>query len=220
MRLGTAGFCALAAWIGAISANAAPLEKAPADPQAVLATFDGGRITLSDFEATIANEPPRVRRHHTTPAGRLALLRELENYELLILEARRRGYGERRAVAVARRQAAVNLLLDTLRVDPDSIPEAEVERTIAEESRPGGTGFAWSRAKLLSKMRQRIAAERAESAREGLLLELFERYRPEVFAELVDTLELAPLARLDRPLGFPPFPSDPRAGPTYVEPEF
>jgi len=76
-----------------------------------LARFEGGVITADDLKASLEGQPPLRIAQRVTPDGRVALLRELVTYELLVLEAKRRGYGRQLAVADARRSAAIEAML-------------------------------------------------------------------------------------------------------------
>jgi hypothetical protein len=61
-------------------------------PAPVLASFDGGQITVADFEAAVANKAPVLRVAFKQQAERERMLRAMVDYELLIREATRRGY--------------------------------------------------------------------------------------------------------------------------------
>jgi hypothetical protein len=205
---------------GSATADTKPSpDVAPPAVTDVLVRFEGGQLTAQDFEAAAANKPAYVRLRIATPEGRLAFLRELENYELLVREARRRGYGEGAAVLDARRSAAVQAMLAGYTVDPASIPAEDVDRAL-QANPPKPTGFAWSPAKLQRKMREQLAGERFERARDELEKRLYAEQRPEVHAELLDAVSFGKPETLDQPSGFPAAPPDPRAPPSHVEPEF
>ncbi|MBW2462029.1 MAG: peptidyl-prolyl cis-trans isomerase, partial [Deltaproteobacteria bacterium] len=85
----------------------------------VVATVDGVGITISDVEGL-------ARSAAVTPARALA---DLIDTELLAAEARRRGYGDRRATRAARARARVRRLLSAHVeevVTAASIPDAEI----------------------------------------------------------------------------------------------
>jgi hypothetical protein len=148
---------AVVAWLG--SAHSAPIapqlkprKALSAKDQAahaidetrrslLLATFTGGNIALGDMEDAIAKKVPRVRAELARPGGRERFLEQLIRYDLLVLEARRRGYAAHPQVALATRRAAIDAMLaHDLAVDPGSIPAADVaqfyEAHKSELSRP------------------------------------------------------------------------------------
>jgi peptidyl-prolyl cis-trans isomerase C len=95
----------------------------------VLASFRGGQITLADYEQVLARKLPQERVQIAKPGGREALLQSLIRYDLLAQEAERRGYGQGIEVKQAAQRTAIDQMLAArLRVDPSTIPAAEVAR--------------------------------------------------------------------------------------------
>jgi hypothetical protein len=134
---------AVVAWLGA--ARSAPIAPQPKPGKAlsardqaahaidetrrsiVLATFTGGSIALGDMEDAIATKLPRTRAELAAHGGREHFLEQLIRYDLLVLEAQRRGYATHPQVALATRRAAIDAMLARdLAVDPASIPAADV----------------------------------------------------------------------------------------------
>ena len=97
-------------------------------PAPVLASFDGGQITVADFEAAVANKAPVLRVALKQQAERERMLHAMVDYELLIQEATRRGYADNDEVHASmlielthRIEAAVDRS-----VDEATLPEAEL----------------------------------------------------------------------------------------------
>jgi peptidyl-prolyl cis-trans isomerase C len=110
-------------------------QSAPAQTD-VLATFEGGQITRADYERVLAQKLPNELERIAKPGGREAFLESLVRYDLLALEAERRGYGQQLEVKLGAERAASDRLVEkTLRVQPDAVPAEEVERAYAERSR-------------------------------------------------------------------------------------
>ena len=98
------------------------------DAQQVLARFAGGSITIADFRAALDNKAPFIRAQYITPAGRQRMLREMVDYELLLQEAARRGYAERREVRDACTAGAISKLEADVAasIDEAALPESEL----------------------------------------------------------------------------------------------
>lgn len=127
--LGTS--CVLAMLLASPAVHSEPGPQAP-EPGEVLATFTGGVITRADYEQVLNQRSPSDRARFAKPGGREALLESMIRYDLLALEAERRGYGERLEVKVAeRKEAGDRMLMARLAVDPTSIARAEVEQAYA-----------------------------------------------------------------------------------------
>lgn len=96
---------------GAAQSPAAPNAKhAKADDARrakVLATFDGGQITVGDMEDAVANKSHLTRAAIATGDGRQRFLDEMVRYDLLVREAERRGYATNSQVVEAMRQASI-----------------------------------------------------------------------------------------------------------------
>jgi peptidyl-prolyl cis-trans isomerase D len=106
---------------------AAPDTAANGDA-AVIASFTGGRITVADMQAAIANKDPGTRARIAAPDGRRLFLEQLVRHDLLVLEAERRGYGYHASVIEAGKRAAIARMVERdLAIDPASIPRADAE---------------------------------------------------------------------------------------------
>jgi hypothetical protein len=134
------GACAAAALVvwGAATASSAPApspeiraaapEGAANADSAVIASFTGGKITVADMQAAIANKDERTRARIAAPDGRRIFLEQLVRHDLLVLEAERRGYGYHASVIEAGKRAAIERMVERdLKIDPASIPRADVE---------------------------------------------------------------------------------------------
>jgi hypothetical protein len=104
--------------VGEATPNAAPDAEDTA-----LATFVGGRITLADLQAAVDRQTPKQKAALARDGARAELLARVIDYDLLTLEAERRGYRASPAVKQAEKQAAVSALLAAERqaatVDPN-----------------------------------------------------------------------------------------------------
>jgi parvulin-like peptidyl-prolyl isomerase len=125
-----------------VAAPAKPAAKAaepaaPADPAAeaarraeVVATFEGGTVTVGELEDQIAAQSPFMRERYSNEGERRALLDKSVRFELLALEAEKRGYGKNDAVAYSVKQNAVQAMLKKEvddKVSAESIPAADVK---------------------------------------------------------------------------------------------
>ena len=113
-------------------------EAAPAaDPAAetarraeVVAKFDGGTITVGELEDAIDEQSPFMRERFKQPEERRALLDKSVRFELLALEAERRGYGKNDAVEYSVKQNAVQAMIKKEFDDKNSaeaLPAADVK---------------------------------------------------------------------------------------------
>ena len=75
-----------------------------------VATWKGGRITLADLEAVVALKLPQERITIAEPGGREQLLEDLVRFDLLVQEARERGYATRPSVIDASQNAAIEAM--------------------------------------------------------------------------------------------------------------
>jgi peptidyl-prolyl cis-trans isomerase C len=124
--------------------HAEPKADPPTDLQQsepTLASFAGGHITVDDLQAVLDKRPRSMRAQTASTAGRQRLLTELVDYDLLALEAERRGYRQRAATAQAAKRAAVDALMAaTLQgAEPDpSAPEVATyfAQHVADFTRP------------------------------------------------------------------------------------
>jgi peptidyl-prolyl cis-trans isomerase C len=102
----------------------------------VLARFDGGHITVGDMEDAIAKKLPAMRAQIATETGRQRFLEELIRYDVLALEAERRGFGKREAVTETTFQSAIDRMIRTaFPMDPAAVPAEEVQRVYQEQVR-------------------------------------------------------------------------------------
>ena len=110
--------------------------QSAASDDLVVATFNGGTITRSDVESVIATRVPAEQANIAKPGGVAALVDRLVRYDLLVQEARARGY-EKNVVVVdsARRKAYELMIARTFTVDPKTISKAEIERAFEEHRR-------------------------------------------------------------------------------------
>lgn len=132
---------ALAACAGA-SLCAFSLRAQDAAPEPALATYQGGVITRADYEQTAASKVPEIRiALEKSAEKRRELLDAMIDFELLLLEAERRGYGDHPLVTFAMREESVRRLVEgPLVVTPESLPDADVkaeyEKRKAELDKP------------------------------------------------------------------------------------
>lgn len=107
-------------------------QSAPAEP--ALATYQGGSITREYYEKTAATKVPEIRiALAKNDAKRRELLEDMIDFELLLLEAQRRGYADHPLVTYAMREKSVQLLIEgPLVVAPESVPEADVKAEYAK----------------------------------------------------------------------------------------
>ena len=118
--------------LGALSLRAQDAPAPAAD--AAVATYQGGAITRADYERVAAAKVPELRvQLAKNDDKRRELLREMIDYEVLLLEAERRGYAKHPAVVNAMREESVRRMLEgPLTVAPESIPQAEVDAAYKE----------------------------------------------------------------------------------------
>jgi len=93
------------------------------------ASFKGGAITIGALEDNIAGQNPFMRRRFLTTEAREKLLRKMTRFELLALEAQRRGYGDNPEVQHAVKQNAVQTYIRTEfddKITAESIADEEI----------------------------------------------------------------------------------------------
>lgn len=111
-------------------ATAAQPADASSGRMRTLARFAGGQVTVADLQAAIAGRPAHAQAQLASEEGQRDLLRDLVDYELLVLEAERRGYGDHPVVLaeVAKAEAQV-LIGQDYAPAPAAVPaEALAER--------------------------------------------------------------------------------------------
>jgi peptidyl-prolyl cis-trans isomerase C len=108
----------------------------PADPDEiarrnlVVATFEGGSVTIGELEDAILDRNPVMQARYQSQDAVRALLDRSVRFALLAAEAKRRGYDKAPAVVMAANQSAVQHLIQHEfddKITPDSIPEAEIK---------------------------------------------------------------------------------------------
>ena len=169
--------------LGAFALAAAQPTQAT-DPNAVVARFAGGQITVGDMEQALAPKSPWTRAQHATADGKKAFLERMLTYDLLVLEAQRRGYATNPQVVREARAAAVRALVTELTaITPEQIEaeavaayyEAHKSRYVQGEQRRAthvvfktkeAAKQLLGQAKGLSRMElAKLARERSEDAR-------------------------------------------------------
>jgi peptidyl-prolyl cis-trans isomerase C len=120
-----------------VSAASVEIERRAA----TLSSFPGGRITVGDLEDVATNKLAAERRDLARPGQLAHLLDQLIRYDLLVLEAQRRGYSEHPLVIDAIKRATIDAMTRRdLALDETTIPAEEVsafyEQHKAELSRP------------------------------------------------------------------------------------
>lgn len=140
------------------AASAAAATPGASGSGQMVARWARGQVSLQDLQAAIANQDLAVRRELATPEGRLAFLRELENYELLIQEAARRGYASRPSVIDAEYAGTVAV---TLRDDLPSTPPRYPRRTFSTKY---NVKLRW----VLRRRGRNAAPPRSSSRRAGV----------------------------------------------------
>jgi parvulin-like peptidyl-prolyl isomerase len=80
----------------------------------VLARFDGRVLTLREFDERLASQPPSVRAEFANPEARERLLEEMVRLELLLDEAKRRGFDRTPRVRVRVSELIVEEMMSSL----------------------------------------------------------------------------------------------------------
>lgn len=125
LQIGALAACtAIGLSLGTVSLRA---QDAPTEP--ALATYQGGVITRADFEKVAAIKVPELRiALAKSDAKKRELLEDMIDFELLLQEAQRRGYGDHPIVKLSAREESVRRLVEgPLVVAPESVPQAEVD---------------------------------------------------------------------------------------------
>lgn len=119
----------------AAQAPAAPDPAELARRERVVASFQGGQVTVGELEDAILAQNPFMQKRYMSMDAVRALLDRSVRFALLADEAQRRGYGKADPVVLAAHQSAVQALIqhdfDDV-ITPASIPEADVKRYYAE----------------------------------------------------------------------------------------
>lgn len=96
----------------------------------VVASFEGGKVTLGELEDAILEQNPVMQQRYQTPDAVHSLLDRSVRFALLAAEAERRGYGKDESVKLAANQAAVQHFIQHQFDDAitlQSIPAPDVE---------------------------------------------------------------------------------------------
>lgn len=110
----------------------------------VLAKVGDRTITVGEFADRLASQSPYLRARFESPERRKELLDNLVRFELLVYEAKRRGYGEKPEVVRARRNAMIQQLvkkeidepLEAAQVSEEEV-KAVYDENPTEFDRPG-----------------------------------------------------------------------------------
>ena len=100
-----------------------------ADPSAVLAKVGDRVITLGEFQTRINRQSPYVRGRYTSLEHKKEFLKNMIRFEVLALEAEKRGLGKDPDAINAMKQVMVQKLMKVQfesTMNPESIPEAEL----------------------------------------------------------------------------------------------
>lgn len=122
----------------ALIALHARAESSPraAATENVVATYQTGHITREDVESVIAHRLPAQRARIAAPGGLVDLVDKLIRYDVLVQEARARGYERNLLVRDAAMRQAVDLAVaERVTIDPKNIPAADVQRALEEHRR-------------------------------------------------------------------------------------
>jgi peptidyl-prolyl cis-trans isomerase C len=122
-----------------LPAGAAHAEASAAETErraGVLARFEGGQITVGDMEDAIAQKLPATRAQIATDAGRRRFLEDMIRYDVLALEAERRGFAKRDAVSEHTSQRAIDKMIVTeFPMDPAAVSAEAVQRDYQDQVR-------------------------------------------------------------------------------------
>jgi peptidyl-prolyl cis-trans isomerase C len=113
-----------------------PASGAEAERRAgVLARYEGGQITVGDMEDAIAHKLPATRAEIATDAGRKRFLEDMIRYDVLALEAERRGFAKDDAVIeMAARHAMDKMIATSFPIDPAAVPAEAVRREYQDQA--------------------------------------------------------------------------------------
>jgi hypothetical protein len=110
-----------------------------ASSSGVVARFDGGQISLAEFQAESSRLPPALRVEFESPRGRREFLAAMVDKRLLAGEARRQGIADdpslRRQVQEFEDRLIVQTLLERAEKSAPSLTEAEARAWFGQHSR-------------------------------------------------------------------------------------
>jgi hypothetical protein len=114
-----------------------PASNAETERRAgVLARYEGGQITVGDMEDAIAHKLPASRAEIATEAGRKRFLEDMIRYDVLALEAERRGFAKHDAVIeTAARRAIDKMIATAFPIEPAAVPAEAVQRDYQAQAR-------------------------------------------------------------------------------------
>jgi hypothetical protein len=119
----------------ACSAHAEPSPRVE-PTETVLVSFAKGSITQEDVASVIAHKLPQQRARIAAPGGVAELVDSLVRYDLLVQEARARGYERNLLVQdAARRRAVEQVVAQQTAIDPKQIPAADLQRAFEQHRR-------------------------------------------------------------------------------------
>lgn len=156
-------------------AQASEGDLTPEEKGRVLARVGDVTITLEDFERRLNQQSPFARARYNTLERKREFLDSLVRFELLVLEAERKGYGKDPDVVLARKQALVKrLTAEEVRnlVKMSDITDDEVEKYYqehaAEYQKPAEVRAAHLLLRDEAKAREVLAEVRAQVERDPL----------------------------------------------------
>jgi parvulin-like peptidyl-prolyl isomerase len=129
--------------VGFVFATSALCAYLPAQPLAaeaaqdqtrreeVVATFDGGKITVGELENAILERNPFMQQRYVSRDAVHSMLESNLRFKLLALEAQRRGYERNAAAVLAQNQSAVQTLIKQDfddKITPQSLSEADIRK--------------------------------------------------------------------------------------------
>jgi peptidyl-prolyl cis-trans isomerase C len=117
---------------GPPAAAAAPTSPAEIERRGqVVASFEGGAVTIGELEDAILAQNPFMQQRYVSADSVRALLDRSVRFALLVSEAERRGYGKADAVVQAQMPSAVQTLIKQEfddKITAESIPASDVKQ--------------------------------------------------------------------------------------------
>jgi peptidyl-prolyl cis-trans isomerase C len=119
----------------ACAAHAEPSTRVE-PKETVLVSYANGAITQPDVESVIAQRLPAQRKRIAAPGGVAALVDSMLRWDLLVEEARARGYEHNVLVQdAARRRAVEQVVAHQIVIDPKQISAADLQRASEQHRR-------------------------------------------------------------------------------------
>lgn len=122
----------------ALCACAARAEPSPrVEPiETVIVSYANGTITQQDVESVIAHRLPAQQKRIAAPGGVAELVDQMLRYDLLVQEARARGYENNVVVRdAAGRRAIEQVVAQQIVIDPKQISAADLQRAYEQHRR-------------------------------------------------------------------------------------